>query len=104
MTSIKTIEELEEHLSRPTEADVTALAQLDGDLLILGAGGKMGPTLSRLARRAADQARVNKKIIAVSRFADENVRRQFSAHNIETVACDLLDPGALAKLPDVPNM
>ena len=104
MTSIRSIEELEEHLSRPTDADVTALAQMDGNLLILGAGGKMGPTLSRLARRAADQARVNKKIIAVSRFADENVRRQFSAHNIETVACDLLDPGALAKLPDVPNM
>jgi len=104
MTSIKTIEELEEHLSRPTEADVTALAQMDGDLLILGAGGKMGPTLSRMARRAADQAGLNKKIIAVSRFADENLRHQFSAYHIDTVACDLLDPGALAGLPEVPNV
>jgi len=102
--NIRTIEELEEQLSRPTEADVLALAKLDGDLLILGAGGKMGPSLSRLARRAADQAGVSKRIIAVSRFADESSRRQFSAHHIETTACDLLEPGALAKLPDASNV
>lgn len=101
---IRTIEELEEHLSGPTEADVAALAWMDGDLLILGAGGKMGPTLSRLARRAADQARVSRRIIAVSRFADESLRSQLSAHNIETVACDLLEPGVLARLPDAPNV
>jgi nucleoside-diphosphate-sugar epimerase len=104
VTSIRTIEELEDQLSRPTEADVTALAEMDSDLVILGAGGKMGPSLSRLARRAADQARVNKRIIAVSRFSDENLRRQLSAHNIDTVACDLLEPGALAGLPDAPNV
>lgn len=102
--NIRTIEELEEQLSRPTEADVLALAKLDGDLLILGAGGKMGPSLSRLARRAADQAGVSKRIIAVSRFADESSRRQFSVHHIETIASDLLEPGALAKLPDVRNV
>ncbi|HVN21717.1 MAG TPA: NAD(P)-dependent oxidoreductase [Dongiaceae bacterium] len=102
--NIRTIEELEEHLSRPTEADVAAIATLEGDLLILGAGGKMGPSLCRLARRAADQAGVSKRIIAVSRFSDEGCRRQFSAHHIEIVACDLLAPGALAKLPDAPNV
>jgi nucleoside-diphosphate-sugar epimerase len=102
--NIRTIEELEEQLSRPTEADVATLAQLDGDLLILGAGGKMGPSLSLLARRAADQAQVNKRIIAVSRFADESSRRQFSAHHIETIACDLLEPGALDRLPDADNV
>jgi nucleoside-diphosphate-sugar epimerase len=102
--NIRTIEELEEQLSRPTEADVLALAKLDGDLLILGAGGKMGPSLSRLARRAADQAGASKRIIAVSRFADEGSRRQFSVHHIETIACDLLEPGALAKLPDAKNV
>jgi nucleoside-diphosphate-sugar epimerase len=104
VTSIRTVAELEENLSRPTEADVAALAEIKGDLLIIGAGGKMGPTLSRLARRAADQARVNKKIVAVSRFTDENLHRWFSAHNIETIACDLLEHGALAKLPDAPNV
>ena len=104
MTNIGTVQELEEQLSHPTKADVAALAQMDGDLLILGAGGKMGPSLCRLARRAADEARVNKRIIAVSRFADEASRRQFSAHNIETIACDLLEPSALAKLPDSRNV
>jgi len=102
--NIKTIEELEEELSRPTEADVKALAKLDGDLLILGAGGKMGPSLSRLARRAADQAGVSKRIIAVSQFADESTRSQLFAHHIETIACDLLEPGALDKLPDASNV
>jgi len=104
MMNIRTIEELEEQLSRPTEADVSALSKLDGDLLILGAGGKMGPSLSRLGRRAADQAGVSKRIIAVSRFADERSRRQFYAHHIETIACDLLEPGALGKLPDAANV
>ena len=102
--NIRTIEELEEQLSRPAEADVKALASLEGDVLILGAGGKMGPSLSLLARRAADQARVSKRIIAVSRFADESLRRQFSALHIETIACDLLEPGALSKLPDAGNV
>jgi hypothetical protein len=101
---IKTIDELEEQLSRPTDADAAALAKLDGDLLILGAGGKMGPSLSQLARRAAQEAGVNKRIIAVSRFADDSSRARFSVNNIETIACDLLEPGALAKLPDAPNV
>lgn len=103
-TRINTVEELEERLSRPTAADVSAMAELDGDLLILGAGGKMGPSLCGLARRATDQAKVHKRIIAVSRFADNSSRRQLSSQNIETIACDLLDPGALAKLPDVKNV
>jgi len=104
MTNIGTVQELEEQLSHPTKADVAALAQMDGDLLILGAGGKMGPSLCRLARRAADEARVNKRIIAISRFADHSSRRQFSDQNIETIACDLLEPSALAKLPDSRNV
>jgi len=101
---IRTIDELEEQLSRPTSDDVAALAKLDGDLLILGAGGKMGPSLCKLARRAAQEARLNKRIIAVSRFSDDNSRARCSANNIETIAGDLLDPGALAKLPDAPNV
>jgi nucleoside-diphosphate-sugar epimerase len=104
MTSINTVEELEERLSRPSVADVSAMAGLDGDLLILGAGGKMGPSLAALARRAADQANIRKRIIAVSRFTDDSLSRQLSSQNIETIACDLLDPGALAKLPDSENV
>jgi nucleoside-diphosphate-sugar epimerase len=104
MSSINTVTELEERLSRPAATDVSAMAELDGDLLILGAGGKMGPSLAALARRAAGQAKVEKRIIAVSRFADDNLRSQLSSQNIETVACELLEPGTLAKLPDIKNV
>jgi len=104
MTSIKTVAELEERLSRPKAADVSAMAEFDGDLLILGAGGKMGPSLAALARRAADQAGIKKRIIVVSRFSEDNLRDQLSSQNIETIACDLLDPGTLPKLPDIKNV
>ena len=104
MTSIRTVAELEERLSRPTTADASAIEELDGDLLILGAGGKMGPSLAALARRAADQAKIKKRIIAVSRFADDSQRALLSSQNIDTIACDLLEPGTLAKLPDIKNV
>jgi nucleoside-diphosphate-sugar epimerase len=104
MTTIRTVQELEEHLSRPTAADVSAMAGLEGDLLILGAGGKMGPSIATLARRAADQAGIRKRIIAVSRFSDEKLRCQLLSGNIETVACDLLKPGMLAQLQDAENV
>src|SRR5580658_9183009 len=105
--------ELEERLSRPTEQDTAALAALDGDLLILGAGGKMGPSLAKLARRAADAepnrdrkgaGASNKRIIAVARFSDPNTAADLQASGIETIQSDLLDPGALAQLPNAPNI
>jgi hypothetical protein len=104
MANITSVQDLEDHLSRPTADDVSAMRALDGDLLILGAGGKMGPSLATLARRAADLARSQKRIIAVSRFSDEKLRAQFSSQNIETISCDLLEPGALANLPDIRNV
>jgi NAD-dependent epimerase/dehydratase family protein len=102
--SIDTEPELEERLSRPTPADIAALAGLDGDLIILGAGGKMGPSLARLARRASDQAGAEKRIIAVARFTNPSLLSQLSSEGIETIACDLLDPGRLTDLPDVENV
>jgi dTDP-4-dehydrorhamnose reductase len=101
---IDTEQELEERLSRPAPADIAALAGLDGDLIILGAGGKMGPSLARLARRASDQAGATKRIIAVARFTNPDLLSQLSSEGIETIACDLLDPGRLTDLPDVPNV
>ena len=68
---ITTDAELEEVLSRPSDADAAAMAQLDGDLLILGVGGKMGPSLARRARRAAEKAGIQKRIVAVARFSDK---------------------------------
>lgn len=104
MTTIATVEELEERLSHPTDADVKTMGDLEGDLLILGAGGKMGPSLALLARRAADQAKVEKRIIAVSRFGDNTLRRQLEHQRIGAISLDLLEQGALAKLPDVQNV
>src|SRR5262250_1772180 len=104
MTTINNETELEERLSRPTDADAAALAAMDGDLLVLGAGGKMGPSLVKLARRAAEKAGVKRRIIAVARFSDANLPAELAANGIETIASDLLEPGELEKLPDVQNV
>jgi nucleoside-diphosphate-sugar epimerase len=101
---LNTLEDLEERLSRPTEADAEAIRSLQGDLLILGAGGKMGPSLARLARRAADLAGVPKRVIAVARFTNRGLIAQLESSGIETISIDLLEPGALESLPDIPNV
>ena len=101
---IKTESDLEELLSRPDEETAAAMAALDGDLLILGVGGKMGPSLARLARRAIDQAGVKKRVIAVARFTNGDLPAALAAQGIETIACDLLDRSALDKLPEIPNV
>ena len=93
-------EALDEFLTRPSAALVAALAGVEGDLVILGVGGKMGPTLARLARRAAP----GKRVIGVARFSDAQVREGLEAAGVETIACDLLDRDALAALPEVPNV
>lgn len=101
---IRDLEELEERLSRPTEADAAALASLDGDLLILGVGGKMGPSLARLAHRAAKMAGVEKRIVAVARFSNTDLPHELSSLGIEAITCDMLEPGALQALPEIPNV
>jgi nucleoside-diphosphate-sugar epimerase len=92
--------ELEEVMTRPTPALSADLARAQGDIMVLGAGGKMGPTLARLARRA-DPAR---RVIAVARFSDPAVRATLQEAGVECLACDLLDRDAVARLPDVPNI
>jgi nucleoside-diphosphate-sugar epimerase len=101
---IKTEQELEELLSRPGEETVLAMAALEGDLIILGAGGKMGPSLARLARRACDEAGVKKRVVAVARFSSPKLLAELQADGIETITCDLLDRQALARLPEAPNV
>jgi len=97
---ISTGAELDDLLSAPIEADCAAMRAMEGRLLILGAGGKMGPSLARRARRAAAQAGVSNEIVAVSRFSDEGARRQLRDAGIETIQADLLDFAQLARLPD----
>jgi nucleoside-diphosphate-sugar epimerase len=104
MTNINNVAALEEHLSRPTAADAAAISALHGDLLILGVGGKMGPSLARLARRAVDLAGTRHRIIAVARFSNAGLPADLVAQGIETIACDLLEPGALLRLPEIPNV
>ncbi|HWI80736.1 NAD-dependent epimerase/dehydratase family protein, partial [Ramlibacter sp.] len=92
---------LEDYLATPSRDLVRDLASVDGDLLILGVGGKMGPTLARLARNAMSGDR---RVIAVARFSEAGVRDSLQAHGIETIACDLMDREAVAALPRCPNV
>lgn len=97
--------ELEDLLARPTQLAQHAMRQMQGDLLLLGAGGKMGPSLARLARRAADAAgRTDQRIIAVSRFSDPEIPAQLRAEGIEVLAGDLLDEGFRRQLPQAANV
>ena len=101
---IDTEEQLEDKLSQPSPDDVAAMRALQGDILVLGVGGKMGPSLARLMQRSIDAAGVQKKIIAVARFTDPALPAALQADGIETITADLLDDGALDRLPDVPNV
>jgi nucleoside-diphosphate-sugar epimerase len=102
--AIRSEEELEERLSRPTQDDVAAMKALGGDLLVLGAGGKMGPSLVRRANRAMQQAGTGTRVIAVARYSQPDLAQRLEAEGIETIACDLLETGALASLPDAMNV
>lgn len=96
--------QLEDLLSQPSLADARAMAEMEGDLLILGVAGKMGPSLAKRARRACELAKFPKRIIGVARFSDPAVKKTLQDAGIETVNADLLEPGVLATLPDAPNV
>jgi len=102
--SIADVEHLENLLSEPSDGLIVAMKRLPGDILILGAGGKMGPTLARMARRAADAAGTPRRVIAVSRFSDSALPQTLRLWGIEVVSADLLDERQLAGLPDAPNV
>ena len=95
-----TEEALEDYLATPSRDLVRDLARVEGDLIILGVGGKMGPSLARLARNAMPDRRV----IAVARFNEPGLRDDLERHGVETIACDLLDAEALEKLPKCANV
>lgn len=91
---------LEEFLSTPTCGLVGDLGRLEGDILVLGVAGKVGPTLAMMAKRAAP----GKRVIGVARFSDPAVKHRLEAAGVETITCDLLDPDAVSKLPRVDNV
>jgi nucleoside-diphosphate-sugar epimerase len=97
---IRDVNHLEDVMTTPTQALVDDLRRLDGDILILGVAGKMGPTLARLAKRAAP----DKRIVGVARFSEAGVRERLEAAGIETIRCDLLDRAAVERLPKLANV
>lgn len=96
--------ELEDLLTRPSEALVEFIRTVSAPLLILGAGGKMGPTLALLAHRAAAIAGHSLEIIAVSRFSNELARKNLEGQGMQTISCDLLEEKSLARLPNSKNI
>ena len=92
--------ELEGILSEPAEATKKIVAGLSGDIVVLGAGGKMGPTLAMMLKKASG----SKRIYAVSRFSDKAVRSRIEQAQVETIEADLLDESHYRKLPDVENV
>src|SRR5262249_38256496 len=112
MSSIQTIEDtplpaafrdeahLEDFMSTPPRGLVEDLAKLDGDIAVLGVGGKVGPTLAMMAKRAAP----HKRVVGVARFSDADVKRRLEAAGVETISCDLLDRDSVAQLPQMKNI
>ena len=101
---INSVEHLDDLLSEPTPGVQEALHRLDGDLLILGVGGKMGPTLARMAAWASQAAGVKRRVIGVARFTRPELPQWLRRHGVEPLAADLLDSGQLAALPDAANV
>jgi nucleoside-diphosphate-sugar epimerase len=88
---------LEDFMTEPTPGLVADLAAVDGDIMVIGVGGKMGPTLARMAKRAAP----GKRVIGVARFSNPAARASLEAHGVECIPCDLLDREAVLRLPNV---
>ncbi|MCI0360102.1 MAG: NAD-dependent epimerase/dehydratase family protein [Planctomycetaceae bacterium] len=101
---ITSTEILDDLLSEPTPGVVETMGKLEGDLLILGVGGKMGPTLARMAVRASHEAGVKRRVIGVARFTQPELPQWLRRHGVEPLMADLLDSGQLAALPDVANV
>jgi hypothetical protein len=95
---------LEELLAEPTPAAVGAMSRLDGDVLVLGAGGKMGPSMLRMLRRASQAAGVERRIFAVSRFSDAALADQLESEGFEVIRGDLLDEAFVESLPDAAHV
>lgn len=97
---IETEDALEELISRPTQGLVDDLAAVDGDIVVLGVAGKVGPSLARAAKRAAP----GKTVIGVARFSEPGSREELNGWGIETIKCDLLDRDAVMQLPKAANV
>lgn len=102
--AVRDVDHLDERLAEPTAGVVEVLGRLPGDIVVLGASGKMGPTLAWMARRASDEAGVARRVFGVARFSDPSRAAWLRDRGVEPVRCDLLDPDRLDDLPDAPNV
>jgi nucleoside-diphosphate-sugar epimerase len=98
--TISDIAALDDLLCRPSQPLIDDLRSVEGDIMILGVAGKMGPTLAGLAKAALP----DRRIVGVARFSDPAVKRWLEARGIETINCDLLDETAIGRLPKIPNV
>ncbi len=105
MTPIATVVELDVALSQPTPGVLETLQRLSGNVIVLGAGGKMGPTLARMLRRAFDSiGDKSRRVIAVSRFSSAAAAQSLRQAGVDTIACDLTSQQQIRDLPDAPNL
>ncbi|MGH9407118.1 MAG: NAD-dependent epimerase/dehydratase family protein [Terriglobia bacterium] len=104
MKFIASVQELEQRLATPNERDLESMRRIAGDIIILGAGGKMGPSLARRMRRAIGEAGTQSRVLAVSRFSSPNLVTELKREGIETLTCDLLNRDEVTKLPLCPNV
>jgi NAD dependent epimerase/dehydratase family len=103
--TIRDIDQLDRLLSTPTEGVIETFARLDGDVIVLGVAGKMGPTLAWMARRAFDAAgRHDRRVVGVARFTNPATELWLRDRGVETIRCNLLEPDALEQLPEMPNV
>ena len=101
---MKTVKELENLMTVPSAALIEDMKRIEGNIMILGIGGKMGPTLAIMAKNAIDEAGLDKKVIGVSRFSNGSLQEELEAAGIETIATDLLNEEQLKQLPVEKNI
>ena len=95
---------LDDLLSTPTLVAIRALSRIEGDVIVLGVAGKMGPSLAAMVKRASEAAGVKRQIIGVSRFSSASAQDALEVQGIQTIRADLLDADQLSRLPDAPNV
>jgi nucleoside-diphosphate-sugar epimerase len=101
---MKTVQELEAVLAKPSPELIQDIADIKGDIMLLGVGGKMGPSLARLAINAIKEAGISKKVIGASRFSSSGLKEELEADGLETIQVDLLNDEQLQQLPKVENV
>ncbi|MCC3374787.1 NAD(P)-dependent oxidoreductase [Cohnella sp. REN36] len=101
---MRTIEQLDRKLAEPSAALIQDVKSIEGDIVLLGVGGKMGPSLASLLMNAIRAAGIEKRVYGISRFSEHGLQERLEAEGIRTIACDLLDDAKLQALPDAQNV